>query len=237
MRRLMSLLLPMWTWAFVPNSPSGIPNFSSSRLHAIKDATFGMGCFWEPAEELLKVEGVVDTVAGYTGKTSATEAPNYDSVCFSRDWVEGVRVRYDDEKISYEELLDSFFASQKPKLGSRQYASIIFPHDEDQRQVATNYLQENANKQQADGWVTEWTAIEPLSKFFKAEGYHQNYWKKQRPRFAAIIALLAVATGVLDPIVPETFQKTVESIANASVLAIGIYQLLERVVDAKVEEL
>ena len=64
-------------------------------------------CFWEPSEELLKVEGVIDTVAGYTGNPSATKAPTYDSVCFSPNWVEGVRVQYDDEKISYSELLDA----------------------------------------------------------------------------------------------------------------------------------
>ena len=69
-------------------------------LQAIKEGTFGMGCFWEPAEELRKVKGVVDTVAGYTGNPTANKAPTYDSVCFSRDWVEGVRVKFDDEMIT-----------------------------------------------------------------------------------------------------------------------------------------
>jgi len=206
-------------------------------LPAIKEGTFGMGCFWEPAEELRKVKGVVDTVAGYTGNPTANKAPTYDSVCFSRDWVEGVRVKFDDEMITYEQLLDAFFQCQKPKLGSRQYASIIFPHDEEQRQVAINYIRTKANEARSDGWLPEWTVIEPLTKFYQAEGYHQNYWEKQRPRFAAIIGLLAVATGILDPIIPVAFQKTVETGANAAVLAIGIYVALERVLDAKVVEL
>lgn len=196
-----------------------------------------MGCFWEPAEELLKVDGVLFTVAGYTGNSGASKAPSYDSVCFGRDWVEGVRVKYDDEKLTYEELLEAFFKSQKPKLGSRQYSSIIFVHDDEQRKIASNFIQKNAEIQLSDGWMPEWTSIEPLTKFYQAEGYHQNYWQKQRPRFIAILALLAVATGVLDPIVPETFQKTVETGANAAVLAIGLYQALERVTDAKVVEL
>ncbi len=196
-----------------------------------------MGCFWEPAEELLKVEGVINTVAGYTGNPSATKAPTYDSVCFSRDWVEGVRVQYDDEKLSYQQLLEAFFESQKPKLGSRQYSSIIFAHDDEQRSIAAAYIQTNAKKQKSDGWLPEWTTVEPLTKFYQAEGYHQNYWQKQRPRFAAIIGLLAVATGLLDPIIPIALQKTVETSANAAVLAIGIYVALERVLDAKVVEM
>lgn len=196
-----------------------------------------MGCFWEPAEELLKIDGVVDTVAGYTGNPSATKAPSYDSVCFGREWVEGVRVKYDDQKISYEQLLDAFFECQKPKLGSRQYSSIIFHHDEEQKAIASTYIAKNALKERPDGWLPEWTTIEPLTKFYQAEGYHQNYWQKQRPRFAAILGLLAIATGVLDPIVPEVFQKTAENGANAAVLALSLYIALERVIDAKVVEL
>lgn len=196
-----------------------------------------MGCFWEPAEELLKVDGVVSTVAGYTGNPTANKAPTYDSVCFSRDWVEGVRVKYDDEKITYEQLLEAFFESQKPKLGSRQYSSIIFPHDDEQQEIAAKFIQNEGKTQRSDGWMPEWTAIEPLTKFYQAEGYHQNYWQKQRPRFVVILGLLAVATGVLDPIVPLAFQKTLENAANAAVLVIGLYVALERVLDAKVVEI
>lgn len=176
-------------------------------------------------------------MAGYTGNPSATKAPTYDSVCFSPNWVEGVRVQYDDEKISYSELLDAFFESQKPKLGSRQYASIIFPHDTEQEKVAKLYMDMNGSNARQDGWMPSWTAIEPLTKFYKAEGYHQNYWQKQRPRIATIIGLLAVATGILDPIVPEALQKSVETGANALCLALGVYIALERVIDAKVVEL
>lgn len=192
---------------------------------------------WEPAEELLKVDGVADTVAGYTGNPSAEKAPSYDNVCFGRNWVEGVRVTYDDSVISYEGLIEEFFKAQNPKLGYRQYASIIFPHDEEQQKIATEWMQANASLQRKDGWMSNWTSIEPLSKFYQAEGYHQRYWQKQRPRFLAIVGLLAVSTGVLDSIVPEAFQSMVGTFANAAVLAIGIYIALERVLDAKVFEL
>jgi methionine-S-sulfoxide reductase len=196
-----------------------------------------MGCFWEPSEELLKVDGVVDTVAGYTGNPSATEAPTYDTVCFGNKWVEGVRVKFDDEKVSYEQLLENVFEAQKPKLGSRQYASIIFPHDEEQAKAAAKWIEKNTNRERQDGFMPQWTEIEPLTRFFQAEGYHQRYWQKQRPRFALIFCLLAVATGALDSVVPEVYQHTVETVANGSVLLIAAVQILERVLDAKVVEL
>ena len=234
-RSLSLLLIPLAASAF--HSPSWqTPRHSP--LLTIKESTFGMGCFWEPSEELLKVEGVVDTIAGYTGNPSAIEAPTYDTVCFGRQWVEGVRVKYDDEKISYEQLLEAFFQAQNPKLGSRQYASIIFPHDKEQERIANEWKsKKNAIAQRDDGFLPDWTEIEPQSKFFQAEGYHQRYWQKQRPRFAIIIGLLAVATGALNNIVPDAYQQSVETFANGSVVAIGLFQILERVLDAKVVEL
>jgi peptide-methionine (S)-S-oxide reductase len=212
-------------------------------LLSVKESTFGMGCFWEPSESLLKVDGVIDTVAGYTGNPSAAasnKAPTYDNVCFGRQsWVEGVRVIYDEDKISYEELLEAFFEAQKPQMGSRQYASIIFPHDAEQDQIAKNWIQENATRaRQQDGRTPQMTSIEAKTKFFQAEGYHQRYWQKQRPRFAAILGLLAIATGIMDPIVPEAYQQTVVTAANSAVLLAGLGILLERkILDVKVVEL
>ncbi|CAJ1920754.1 unnamed protein product [Cylindrotheca closterium] len=236
MNRSLSLfVLPLVVSAF--QSPASQAYSCQSPLSAIKESTFGMGCFWEPSEELLKVDGVVDTIAGYTGNPSATEAPTYDTVCFGRQWVEGVRVKYDDEKISYEQLLETFFQTQKPKLGSRQYASIIFPHDKEQEKIASAWKSKNANIQREDGFLPEWTEIEPQSKFYQAEGYHQRYWQKQRPRFALIFGLLAIATGALNNFVPDVYHQSMVNFANASVLAIGLVQILERVLDAKVVEL
>jgi peptide-methionine (S)-S-oxide reductase len=235
MKVALCLLLPAVVSAFTTTRSHGRRALSS--LSAIKESTFGMGCFWEPSEALLKVDGVVDTVAGYTGNPSATKAPSYENVCFGREWVEGVRVTYDDEKLSYQELLEAFFEAQKPIVASRQYASIIFPHDDEQQKIASEWIQSNTKRQSKDGWKPEWTAIESKTKFYQAEGYHQRYWQKQRPRFAAIIALLAVATGVLDPIVPEVFQQKVSTGGNALVIALGLFITAERWFDAKVVEL
>lgn len=236
-RGLVILALLARCSAFV--APSLAPR-SPSELSAKKSATFGMGCFWAPSESLLKTDGVIDTVAGYTGNPEAgNTAPTYDRVCFGRNWVEGVRVQYDDEVVSYSQLLEAFFEGQEPQLGSRQYASIIFPHDAEQEQVANKWIEsgkrENRNRQ--DGIPVSITQVESLSPFFAAEGYHQRYWQKFRPRIAACIALLVVSSGRLDSLVPPDFASTLHTAANAAVLLGCAYVVLERNIDTKVVEL
>lgn len=198
-----------------------------------------MGCFWAPSERLLKTEGVLDTIVGYTGNPSAETAPTYDTVCFGRDWVEGVFVVYDDSKVTYEQLLDAFFEAQEPQLGSRQYASIIFPHTEEQQWIAKKWMEKlkREKKIRNDGISVECTQIEPCSPFYQAEGYHQRYWQKQRPRFATAIALLAIASGFFDPIVPEAYHSILHTAANGAVLLGCAYIVLERKMDAEVVKL
>lgn len=91
------------------------------------------------AESLLKRPGIIETAAGYTGAPDNAKRPNYDSVCFGKDWVEGVRVVYDDEEVTYEELLDEFMVSQKPGY-QRQYASVIFVDDKDEEKAARQWI-------------------------------------------------------------------------------------------------
>eukprot|EP00536_Pseudo-nitzschia_multiseries_P010262 jgi/Psemu1/307158/fgenesh1_kg.307_\ len=201
-----------------------------------------MGCFWEPAEELLKVDGVIDTVSGYTGNKNFDDdpsktTPSYESVCYGRQWVEGVRVTYDTDKISYTELLDAFFETQKPQPGSRQYSSVIFPHNDEQLKMAQAW-KETSRERTSDGFKSTWTSIEyPRTKFYAAEGYHQRYWQKQRPRFALILALLAISTGFGDGLFDPSFQETVKTFANGATVAVGLAITAERFLDSKVIEL
>ena len=204
-------------------------------LYATCEATFGMGCFWKPSEELLKEPGVIDTIVGYTGVKDVERPPTYENVCFSRDWVEGVRVIYDDTQISYPQLLEAFFEAQEPKIGSRQYASIIFPHNPDQERVAKEWIQQE--RRNRDGFPSTFTQIEEQTPFYRAENYHQEYWQKTRPRIAGAIALIAVTSGILDGITPVDWQSQVHSVANAIVLAGMFYVLVERKFDTKVVEL
>eukprot|EP00957_Ditylum_brightwellii_P050098 3797928-Ditylum_brightwellii.AAC.1 len=97
------LLLASATSAFAPPSPlkSPLRHKNIIALYAKKEATFGMGCFWEPSETLLSKDGILATTVGYTGGKPNAKAPTYDSVCYGRDWVEAVRVVYDDTIVSY----------------------------------------------------------------------------------------------------------------------------------------
>lgn len=214
----------------------------------VKEASFGMGCFWEPAEELKKVDGVIDTISGYTGNQRFDEdpskkLPSYENVCYGRDWVEAVRVTYDDTQISYKELLDVFFEKQKPQPRSRQYSSMIFPRDEEQYTTALTWYEHNKEidrKRDSDGFQSAWTIIEyPRTKFYSAEGYHQRYWEKQRPRFGLILVLLAISVGLVDPLIANNIdlKTNIRTIANGATVVIGLALALERLLDSTVVEL
>jgi len=162
-------------------------------MAALKEATFGMGCFWEPAESLLKRPGIIETAAGYTGAPDNAKRPNYDSVCFGKDWVEGVRVVYDDEEVTYEELLDEFMVSQKPGY-QRQYASVIFVDDKDEEKAARQWIKRAdpaVLERRKDGLTYDVVEIEPTSAFFRAEEYHQKYWDKLKFKaFAGVLLII-----------------------------------------------
>lgn len=223
--------------------PSSSSSFSSDRslvaLPATRSATFGMGCFWAPSEDLLKVEGVVDTVVGYTGAISDDRPPTYDRVCYGREWVEGVRVVYDDDILSYEDLLNSFFSLQKSVVGSRQYGSFIFPMDEEQNRTAKTWLGTALKEElvSKDGFSARHTQIEDATRFFRAEEYHQNYWPKMRSRIAVGVLLLALASGLGNNVVPPEYSSQFNTCVNGLYLAGVIYTYLERKLDTKVAEL
>ncbi|MBL3540223.1 MAG: peptide-methionine (S)-S-oxide reductase [Aminivibrio sp.] len=111
------------------------------------------------------------TRVGYAGGTTAD--PTYDDI---GDHTETVQVDYDPEKISYEQLLDVFWESHNPaaRPWSVQYRSVIFTADEEQRKTAERSA---ARIEAAVGRV--FTAVEPVSRFYMAEGYHQKYYLRR----------------------------------------------------------
>lgn len=199
-----------------------------------------MGCFWKPSETMLSVPGVSSTMAGYSGGKDRTKPPSYSGVCASRDWVETVRVTYDDDIITYPELLDAYFEAQEAKLGSRQYAPIIFAAGEEQMVESEAWLTQAREEQRVGkgGIPALAVTMEPATKFFKAEGYHQSFWQKNRPRFALGFVLLAISSGVLDSIIPNgEIAHKVESAANYVFLAGALALQAERWIDKDVVEL
>ena len=114
---------------------------------------------------------------------------------------------YDDEKISYPELLEAFFEAQNPKLGSRQYASIIFPHDDEQTKIAKDWIQANKDRRRGDGFMPQMTAIEPLSKFYKAEGKVKPFWSTYTSHVADSHDICIINIGVSRRIPPKLLAK------------------------------
>lgn len=145
-------------------------------------ATFGAGCFWGIEAEFRKVDGVLEAVSGYTG--GYTKDPSYGDVCTgSTGHAEVVEVEYDPAKVSYDELLDVFWANHDPTTPNRQgpdvgtqYRSAIFFHTPEQ-EAAAQASKGKAQERFKKPIVTEITAA---SEFYRAEEYHQRYFEKNK---------------------------------------------------------
>jgi len=148
-------------------------------------ATFAGGCFWCVEADFEKVPGVVKVVSGYTGGTG--DNPTYETYG-KKGHVEAVQVHYDPTKITYERLLEVFWRHIDPTDSGGQFAdrgpyyrSVIFYHDEEQKRLAEKSKEALANSGQfAKPIVTE---ILQFSKFYDAEEYHQDYYKKNPLRY------------------------------------------------------
>lgn len=165
----------------------GLPAVGSAKEGLAKmrrKALFGAGCFWGVEAAFRQVDGVLATIVGYAG--GHTDEPTYKQVCTgTTGHAEVVEVEYDDERASYDQLLDVFWENhdptqvnrQGPDVGS-QYRSAIFFHDDQQRQVAEA---SRVRRGQAGLYrrpiATEVTAA---STFWRAEEYHQQYLEKSR---------------------------------------------------------
>jgi peptide methionine sulfoxide reductase msrA/msrB len=150
-------------------------------------ATFAGGCFWCTEADFEKVPGVIKVVSGYTG--GKVENPTYHQVSAGgTGHVEAVQVYYDPKIVSYEKLLDYFWRHVNPTdpggqfvdRGS-QYLSAIFYHNEEQRQLAEQSEKELQQSGRFDKPVV--TRILPFTKFYPAEEYHQDYYKKNPIRY------------------------------------------------------
>jgi peptide-methionine (S)-S-oxide reductase len=146
-----------------------------------KKATFGAGCFWGVEAAFRQTDGVTKTRVGYAG--GEFENPTYEDVCsHTTGHAEVVEVTYDDEEVSYEDLLDVFWRKHDPTQLNRQgwdigdqYRSVVFFHDDGQRASAER-SKEREQSQYRKPIVTQ---IEPAPTFYEAEDYHQQYLEKR----------------------------------------------------------
>lgn len=147
----------------------------------LEQATLGGGCFWCIEAFYNEVKGVVKAISGYSGGT-VPGTPTYREVCSGlTGHAEVVRVEYDAEVISFEEVLFLFYTAHNPTTLNRQgadagtqYRSVIFYHDEQQKKIAEQVTQ-NVQQYFEETIVTE---ISPIINYFDAEAYHQGYYKQ-----------------------------------------------------------
>jgi len=155
-------------------------------------AVLAGGCFWCTEAVFLDVIGVRSVESGYTGGTVA--CPTYKQVCGGdTGHAEAIRITFDPDQISYDDLLDIFFATHDPTQLNRQgndvgtqYRSAIFPHDPEQERKAREAIA-RANEQLAGRVVT---TIEPLGEWYPAEDYHQDYWSGEGQRNPYCVAMI-----------------------------------------------
>ena len=155
--------------------------------NTLREATFAGGCFWCVEADFEKVAGVTRVISGYTG--GQVNNPTYKQVSAGgTGHVEAVQVVYDPNKVTYKELLDYFWKHVDPtdpggQFVDRgaQYRSAIFYHDEEQKRLAEDSKRELEKSGRFDKQIV--TEIIPFSKFYAAEEYHQDYYKKNAVRY------------------------------------------------------
>lgn len=147
-------------------------------------ATFGGGCFWCTEAIFKRIRGVEEVVSGYAGGN--LEDPTYDDVVSKETGhAESIQLEFDPTIISYTKILDIFFNLHDPTTLNQQendigtqYRSVIFYHDEKQKEIALSVRDEIAESGlYHDPIVTE---IVPFEKFYTAEEYHQNYYDSNK---------------------------------------------------------
>lgn len=146
-------------------------------------ATFAAGCFWGVEARFQQLPGVISTAVGYEGGT--LERPSYQDVCTDRTGhAEAVEIDYDPDRITYEQLLEAFFALHDPTQMNRQgpdrgtqYRSAIFFHSPEQELAAKAFIARLTAEQRFSKPIV--TQVVPAQTFWRAEEYHQKYLEKR----------------------------------------------------------
>jgi peptide-methionine (S)-S-oxide reductase len=183
------VLLGLIAWALVAVVPAANPKAGGGQASAARyeKATFAGGCFWCMEPPFDELPGVISTTSGYTG--GHTKNPTYEEVSAgTTGHTEAVEVVYDPAKITYARLLDVFWKNIDPITPNRQFCDVgtqyraaIYHHNEEQKRLAEaskKALESSGRFKQPI--VTEVAAASP---FYRAEEYHQDYYKKNPVRF------------------------------------------------------
>jgi peptide-methionine (S)-S-oxide reductase len=172
-------------------------NQEQSHIHPLNDkeiATLAGGCFWCLEPIFGELKGVEQVVSGYSG--GAVPNPSYRQVCTGRTGhAEAVQVAFDPQEISFKEILQVFFTIHDPTTLNRQgadvgtqYRSAIFYHDQEQKAIAEQVIQELDAAKVWDAPIV--TEVAPYEAFYQAEDYHQGYFERNgnQPYCRVVIA-------------------------------------------------
>ncbi len=179
------LILSLVVFGCAPES--GADQTAEAAAEGLAKATFAGGCFWcmEPPFDVLG--GVVSTTSGYID--GHVDNPTYQQVSVGGSGhTEAVEVAFDPEKISFAELLEVFWRNIDPLAvnrqfcdGGSQYRTGIYTHDDEQLRLAEESLDALVRSQRFDQPIA--TEIKPATRFYPAEDYHQDYYKKNPIRY------------------------------------------------------
>lgn len=159
----------------------------------MEQATFGAGCFWCTEAVFQSLKGVSKVVSGYMGGSKPN--PTYADICNGdTGHAEVVEIEYDETIISFEELLLVFFKTHNPTTRNRQgndigsqYRSVVFYHTQEQKEKTQLIIDRLTKDLVFDNPIV--TEITPVSQFYEAENYHQNYFNQNsdKPYCAFVI--------------------------------------------------
>ena len=177
MKRDVTLLLLLATLSLSAAETTNSPTMNTT--NSIELATLGGGCFWCTEALFQMLPGVKSVTSGYAG--GHTENPTYKQVCNGdTGHAEVIQIEFDPQKVSYEKILETFWEAHDPTTLNRQgadvgtqYRSIILYNSPAQK-TAAEKSKSAAQKNFSQPIVTE---IVPLTKFYKGEDYHQNYYR------------------------------------------------------------
>ena len=158
----------------------------------LKEAIFGMGCFWGVERRFWELDGVYSTAAGYAG--GFTKNPSYKEVCTGfTGHNEVVLVVYDPAIISYESLLTTFWEDHDPTQGMRQgndigtqYRSGIYFSNEEEKAIIKKTMEQYQAQLKANGLGQITTEVKEADQFYYAEHYHQQYLAKNPEGYCAL---------------------------------------------------
>lgn len=146
----------------------------------MQNATFGGGCFWCTEAVFQNLKGVTKVTSGYMG--GKTVNPSYEDICAGdTGHAEIIQIEYNEKEISFNDLLLIFFKTHDPTTLNRQgndvgtqYRSVIFYHSQEQKKQAEEMIDNLTKEMVFDKPIV--TEITPISEFYRAEEYHQNYY-------------------------------------------------------------